>query len=282
MSRLLRNLFAPTTSRPFAVLRVGLAALLLVQSFCLVPWVDELYGDGGLVPWSVNEATQPAGVPRVSWAADGLAPLGATPAGALRGVFLAYVAALTCMISGVAVRPAAVAAWLTHLALGTSGWTATYGVDAFANVGLFHLALFPSGWTDAPTAWATAGLRLLQGHLCIAYFASGVEKALGPTWWTGEAFWQAVMRPDFAVWDLSWLAWWPWLAQAACLGTLVIEAGYPLGVLCAKTRVLWPVMAIMLHAGIAVVLGLALFSGVMIVLNVAAFLVSQEGGRRKE
>ena len=114
----------------------------------------------------------------------------------------------------------------------------------------------------------------MQIHLCIVYLFSGIEKLRGEQWRNGEAIWRAVMRPGFAMFDLSWLAAYPFLPLLACWGTMAIELGYVLLVWPRRMRHLWVLATIGMHAGIGVVLGLWSFSAVMIVLNAAAFLVT--------
>src|SRR5262249_12827385 len=141
------------------------------------------------------------------------------------------------------------------------------GAYEFAHIALFYCALFPAGhalsvdrWlgrvSGEPSADARLGLRLLQLHLCVVYLASGVEKATGQQWWNGEAVWRAVMRPDFAVFDMAWLADWPWVARLACWGTLAIEIGYAVLVWPRWTRRAMALATVGLHLGIGIFLGL--------------------------
>src|SRR5262249_39233752 len=136
-------------------------------------------------------------------------------------------------------RAAAALAWLTHTMLKTSGNANIYGVDEFAHIALFYCIWMPVGHalsldllagrvSGAPTPGARLGVRVLQLHLCVVYVSSGIHKALGEQWWDGEAFWRSVMRPDFAQFEMGWLADVPGLAMAVCWGTLLLEVGYPL------------------------------------------------------
>src|SRR5439155_11554901 len=109
-----------------------------------------------------------------------------------------------------------------------------------------------------------------------AYFASGVEKAVGEQWRSGEAIWQALMQPALGQLDFSWLAAVPWVAQLACWSTLIIEIGYAVLVWPRRTRTPWAVATIGLHVGIAGFMGLVSFSAVMAGLTLSAFLVSAE------
>jgi hypothetical protein len=284
---LTRFLTAPASPRPLAFLRIGLALVLLGQALALAGGLLALYGSRGIVQWDVTDWAIPAGVPRVRWLAEALAPLGFTADDAVRLTFLAYVASLGYLLVGCRTRTAAVVAWLTHLALNTTGNVAIYGVDQFAHIALFYCVWLPVGqaWsvdrlagraTGAPSAEARLGLRVLQLHLCVCYFASGIEKASGEQWWNGEAVWRAVMWPDLGQFDFTWLPQLSWLAVAACWGTLLVEVGYALLVWPRQTRLAWVLATVGLHVGIGVAMGLVSFALVMIVLNLAAFLVPAE------
>src|SRR5262249_53984039 len=98
----------------------------------------------------------------------------------------------------------------------------------------------------------------------------------GEQWRNGEAIWRALEWPTMAFFDFSWLAAVPWLALMICWGTLVVEVGYAFFIWPRRTRKLWLLATVGLHAGIGLTMGLVFFSAVMIVLNVAAFGVSAE------
>src|SRR4029453_17148547 len=38
-----------------------------------------------------------------------------------------------------------------------------------------------------PSTWANVSIRLIQIHMCIIYFFSGLGKLQGETWWSGDA-----------------------------------------------------------------------------------------------
>jgi hypothetical protein len=277
-------LTAPASGRPLAFLRIGLCVVLLIQAWALWANLDQLFGCFGLVQWSVAESIAPDGVPRVGWISS---LLGLDPATSLHGLFLLYVMSLVGLLVGWRTGCMTAIAWLTHLALMTSGRTAVYGVDALAHVTLFYFLWLPvsaeasidrlAGRVSGAASWqARLGLRIMQLHLCVVYFAAGVLKAPGEDWQNGEAIWRALMCRDLAVYDFSWLAEVPYLVWATTWATLVVEIGYAFFVWPRRTRTLWVLAVIGLHLGIAVTMGLWSFSGVMIVLNVGAFLVSPE------
>jgi hypothetical protein len=273
----------PASARPLAALRIGVAAVLLWQAFSLSGHLLDLFSDRGVVQWSILPFQPPRELPSIHAVAELLAPLKVTPDSAVRLVFFSYVASLVLLLLGFQTRLAAVVAWLTHMAIKTTGSTSIYGVDDFAHIALFYCVWLPVGaaWSldrqgkssEEATPLARLGLRLLQLHLCIVYLSSGIEKATGEQWWNGEAMWRTLMRQDLGMIDASWLAQMPWLAATLCIGTLVVEIGYALMIWHRRTRPLWAAATIGLHAGIAVFMGLLTFGALMIVLNVAALVV---------
>lgn len=290
MARRVRDFFAvPASPRPLAVLRIGIAAVLLLQALSISGSVQALFGRRAIVQWAAARGGGMGyhpGIPGVNVLAHYLSSWGVTPAQCVYGVFLAYVAGLSCLLIGWRSRISAVVAWLAHLSLCQSGFLTIYGVDQFANIALFYLTWMPAGGalsldhsagrqSDRPTVTSRIALRVLQLHLCIAYVASGVHKGSGGQWWNGEAIWRAVNLPELAQFDMTWLASVPWLAMLLCWGTLFLEAGYPL-ILIPRLRKPMALGIISLHAGIALSMGLVSFSAVMSVLTLSAFLISAE------
>lgn len=294
--RAVRFLTEPASARPLAVLRIGIAAVLLLQALAIAGDIQELFGTHGIVQWSALDPDQAPrtlfpDVPRIRWVVELLAPLGVSGAAAVRGVFLAYVAGLALMLVGWRSNIAAAVAWLTHLAMNVSGSATIYGVDQFANIALFYCTWMPVGAaysldrqsgrvSGAPTWTARLGLRVLQLHLCIAYLASGLEKGSGGQWWNGEAIWRALSLPELARFDFSWMASVPWLPMLLCWGTLAIEVGYAILVWPRFTRRWMALATISLHVGIGVTMSLDSFSAVMCVLTLSAFLISAETEER--
>jgi hypothetical protein len=280
-----RFVAAPASPRPLACLRIGLAAVLLAQGAALLGNLNELFGSDGLIRWSVSDATLAPGVPRLAWAAQAAQALGADEASVVRLLFATYLGAVACLLVGWRSRVSALIAWFVHLLFMAGGNLSIYGVDQFANVFLFYCVWMPVGacWSldatpdsSAPSCAARLSLRVIQIHLCVVYFTSGLEKASGSQWYDGEAIWRSMMRTDLGQFDCGWLAWLPWLAQALSVGTLVVEVGYAAFVWPRRTRRLWALATISLHLGIAIALGLVSFAAVMIVLNLSAFVIDPE------
>jgi hypothetical protein len=121
----------------------------------------------------------------------------------------------------------------------------------------------------APSTAANLAIRLLQVHLCIIYFFTGMAKVIGETWPAGTAVWWAVAIPEYRSIDMTWLANWPVLVALATHATVFWELSYWALVWNRFTRplVLW--MAFFVHGGIALVMGMITFGVGMIIANLA-------------
>ncbi len=277
----------PASPAPLAALRIGLSAVLLLQGLALCGSLLDLLGSTGVVHWSVIEPAMRAGEPTLGWFVDAVAPLGLSEATVLKSLFVVYLASLASLLVGYRTRPAAFVAFLLHTAIRTTGYASAYGVDAFAHIMLFYFIWMPIGevWsldrrlgrtTGESSSTARLALRVLQLHLCMVYFFSGLEKWAGIDWHTGEAIWCVLMRRDLCPFDMSWIAHAPWLAFLAAKGTLLVEMAYPIFVWPRSTRLLWAATTISMHVGIGVIMGLWSFAALMSVFTFAAFVVRSE------
>ena len=123
----------------------------------------------------------------------------------------------------------------------------------------------------APSASANVAIRLMQLHLCIIYLFSGLAKLMGENWQAGTAVWWAVANYEYQSLDMTWLAQWPVLVALATHATVAWELFYCCLVWNRFTRplVLW--MAMLVHGGIAIAMGMITFGGVMMIANLAFF-----------
>jgi hypothetical protein len=281
---------APASPAPLSVFRIGVAAVLLFEALSLSQNLLDLYGNRGIVQWQVMDSTVESFMPRLRWATDALAKVGVSDAAAVKSVFLIYVAALASLLLGYRTRAAAIVAYLGHVMMKSSAGASIYGVDVFAQIALFYCILMPVGATFSldrsagretgePSSAARLGLRVLQIHLCIMYLACGLDKSAGEDWWNGEAIWCALMRSDLCAFNMSWLAAVPLVPRLLGLGTLLVEAGYPIFVWPRRTRTLWALATIGLHVGIAIFMGLYSFSAMMSVFTFSMWLVSATPGK---
>jgi hypothetical protein len=173
---------------------------------------------------------------------------------------------------------------LIYLAVGPSG--AALSVDrllsrwwAIRQARRNHEPVPP--WSrPAPRVSANVALRLFQIHFCIIYMASGLSKLLGAPWWNGTAVWGTMAVYEYCPMQIGsyqallkflcahrWL--WEVAMNAGVAYTLFTEIGLPFMIWNRKLR--WPMiaMAVLLHTGIAMVMGLRTFSLLMLTMLMA-------------
>jgi hypothetical protein len=158
-------------------------------------------------------------------------------------------------------------ALVTYLTLGGAG--RFWSVDCYRRERRFVPAGGPTSLADDYSIWANIGTRLIQLQLCIIYWFAGTGKLQGVTWWTGEALWGAFASYQYQSIDMTWLHRYPEFLALATHLTIVWEVGYVFLVWNHRTRPVVLVMAVLVHAGIGLFLGMMTFGYIMIVANLA-------------
>jgi hypothetical protein len=209
---------------------------------------------------------------------------------------------------GFCTRVTSVLTWLGVLSYVQRSPVTLYGMDAMMNILLIYLMIGPSGaafsvdrliaryWATrralskhqpvplhlppAPRVSANLALRLMQVHFCIIYMASGLSKLLGHAWWNGTAVWATMAVYEYTPMAMAsyqafllFLAQHRWLWEIVMTGgvayTLITEISVPFLIWNRKLRWVMITMAVGLHTGIAVVMGLRTFSLFMLVMLTA-------------
>jgi hypothetical protein len=270
--------FTPSDPLPLAVIRICTGVLLAWSSVVWLLDVDAFFGiDGWMAPhdvWRMND--QPW-----QWSLYFAAP---SPTGirVIAGITLAAAVLLTL---GLATPLAAVVSLVGFISAANRAPLNVFGLDDTLGMLLVPLAIGPSGarlsldrvlvaplsgaGEGGATARATVALRLIQIHLCVVYFFSGCGKLLGASWWEGTALWGAVANGQYRTLDLTGLAAHPFVVDALTLGTLFWEVSYPALVWPRLTRRLALGMAVAVHLGIGVAMGMMEFGLAMITANMA-------------
>jgi hypothetical protein len=201
---------------------------------------------------------------------------------------LAVTLAFAC---GFATRLTAPLAWLLQLTYIHRLTGALFGLDQIVSMLAMYLMLAPCGslWSidarwrrhrgrsswwlpDAtPSVAANIATRLIQLHLCVIYLFGGLSKLRGEMWWDGTAMWFSVANFEYQSLDLTWLARYPALFAGLTHLTVFWESFYAALVWPRLTRPWVLAMAVAVHGGIALGLGMITFGTMMIVAN-AAFL----------
>ncbi len=285
--RLLEFLFPAETDNWLAVLRVGLGFQVVCYSLSLRnDWNYLLSGTAsGLVTRNLAEALlslESRFVPRLGWLVALGAHVGLNEETVVSVAWICLLVAGCGLLVGLACRYSAVVAWFLHLCAAKSGGFVSYGVDNFMTIGLFYLMLSPLpdryalDWRLREVRPKNPQLlgfwrRVLQLHLCVIYFFSGLTKCLGSGWWDGSSVWRSLIRPPFNVIDPEILVRWNYLFPVAAIFVCLLELGYPFFIWNERTRKIWLICICGMHIAIGVTMGMYLFALIMIILNVAAF-----------
>jgi hypothetical protein len=202
------------------------------------------------------------------------------------GVFLI---SAVCFTIGFCTRVANVLAWAGHLSYIHRGFIIFYGVDTVMLMLMMYVMVAPSGgaysvdaWirslrrrpetpTEPEASWSTTfATRLIQLHLCIIYLCAGLAKLQGSRWWDGTAVWITFMHYEFVPFDMSWMATclpegsWHVISGLMVAGTIFFEVGFPFLIWNRYWRPLLLFLAIGLHAGIGLAMGLVSFGLTML------------------
>lgn len=267
--------FTAADPLPLAVIRIGTGALLTWSSLVWLLDADAFFGSRGwLAPadvWRMND--QPW---QWSWFFAAGDP---TAVRVLAGIAVCAAVLLTV---GLATPLAALVSLLSLVSAANRAPLNTFGLDDTLGMLVIGLVVGPAGARlslderllgagqgGGHCVRANVALRMMQVHLCVIYFFSGCGKLFGASWWEGTAIWGAAANVQYRTLDLTWLAAHPLAVNAITLATLFWEVGYAALVWPRLTRPLFLAMAVAVHLGIGLTMGMMEFGLAMIVANLA-------------
>jgi hypothetical protein len=278
----------PTESDTWlAILRFGLGLQVMLYALSLQnDWNYLFAGAGnGFIGRNLGEAIlsqESPFIPKLGWLVTLGAHFDLPEATVLSVAWSSLLGVGLCLLAGLFCRSAAILAWFLHLCAAKSGGVLSYGADNFMTIGLFYLMLSPLpdryslDWRLRKSQLNDPQLlgfwrRVLQLHLCFIYFFSGLTKCLGSGWWDGSNIWRALIHPPSNIIAPEILIRWNYLFPVAGILICLLEIGYPFFIWQKKTRVVWLISVLTMHAAIGFAMGMYLFALIMIILNVAAF-----------
>ncbi len=198
-------------------------------------------------------------------------------------VYSALLVALLALAIGFGGRVTAMIVLLLHLSLFQRNSSITYGADTYACFWLLFLAMAKNNahlnlvnwlrrgrprWSTevekVADPFSSMALRFVQIQLCVSYAYTGMEKLRGPMWWDGSAIWGVLGNAQISQYDLSFMYHFPLLVAFLTFATLIFEIYFPIAVWVRSLRVPWLLMGVVLHLGIALVMGLHFFAFLML------------------
>lgn len=281
--------FSPTDPAVLSLVRICAGAMLLythlVWSFDLVAF----FGPEGWIPAStvdaaMLEAEEQGGSLRGAFWSH-LWYIESIPV--LWGAHLAALAVFACLMVGYRSRLMSVLAYLLAVAYVHRVPAAFFGLDKINCMLAMYLMIGPCGayysvdrWlakrrsakplpAPEPSIAANVAIRLIQLHMCIIYLFSGLDKLQGTSWWDGTAVWLAMANLEYQSFDMTWLAGWPNVVAFLTHATIFWEVFYIAMVWNRSLRPVVLLMAVAVHGGIALCMGMITFGVVMIIGNLA-------------
>jgi len=121
----------------------------------------------------------------------------------------------------------------------------------------------------APAVTANIAIRLLQLHMCVIYLFGGISKMRGDEWWDGTALWYGIANLEYQSLDLTWTVHMPWLLALLAHITVFWEAFYCFLIWPRVTRPICLALAVAVHLGIGMCLGMWTFGLAMLIGNLA-------------
>jgi hypothetical protein len=167
---------------------------------------------------------------------------------------------------------------------------ALFGLDQVNAMLAMYLAVGPSGAAYSLDRWlarrggakerggsepsrnhvsTNIAVRLMQLHLCVIYLFGGIGKMRGGMWWDGSAVWFAIANYEYQSLDITWLVHLPWLVALLTHVTVFWETFYAFLIWPRHTRPLMLLLAVGVHGGIALFLGMPTFGIAMLIANMA-------------
>jgi hypothetical protein len=286
--------FAPSSPTTLSAIRVLAGAMLLYTHAVWSFGLTDFFGKDGWLPQDVMQAmhqslTDPDGPgPATATAASGIWSHFnyVKSSGWMTAIHIVALIVFFLMTIGLFSRVMSVLAFLFAVSYAnriTPG--AYFGLDKINCMLAMYLMVGPCGarysidrlWRMRrgngevqATSGANLAIRLIQVHMCIIYLFSGIGKLQGYPWVAGEASWLSYDMAGYRMWfDLTWLVNYPLLLNFMTHATVFWELSYCALVWPALTRPWVLLMAVLVHGGIVLTLGMPTFGLVMLIGNLA-------------
>ena len=274
--------FTPTAPHALAVIRILTGLMTL---YTLIVWTFEFSGfiGGELLPSEYRQLLYRSPVELASaWSHFDWLPNGLRLPAHIVGLVIVLLFTI-----GWQTRVTAVVTALLVISYCNRAMGALFGLDQILAMLTLYLAISNCGDVYSIDAWlkrrrnSNAGAtlrpsvgngiatRLIQVHLCIVYLFAGLGKCQGDKWWDGEAIWGALASHEYQTIDMLWMSEHMGLVAVITMGALFWEIGYVALIWPRLTRPIMLALAIPMHLGIGLCLGMLEFGLIMLVANLA-------------
>lgn len=270
--------FSPADPATLGLIRILAGAMLLYTHLVWTLGLTDFFGaDAWVSPRAATFALPDQG--KFAWSYFWLI-------GSPAMIWTAHLAALvifTLLMLGLFSRTISVLAYLASVAYVNRVPGALFGLDQINCLLAMYLMIGPSGAaysldrlraeraTDgsrpiaAPSISANLATRLIQVHMCVIYFFAAMGKLRGDSWWAGDAMWLSVANLEYQSWDVTWLANWPLISALTTQVTVYWELFFCVLIWPRLTRPIMLALAVPVHLGIAVFMGMITFGLIMLV-----------------
>ena len=268
-----RFLFAPVSPVPLGVYRVLIGALAFASGLLLLPDVQGLFGDNGILPRAI--APQYDRLARLSLLAwlPGTRPW-------LYAFFAVYLLAALCLAFGFMTRVATVVVFGCLLSIHYRNPAITHSGDAMLRISCFLLIFAQAGralsvdrWLRVRRGVESAGTlptvepwpqRLIQFQLCVIYVSTVWWKIGGFAWIDGTAVYYASRLVEFQRFPVPYLFEFRPVMKLLTWGTLALELA--LGTLVWFRDLRYPVLlaGLLLHLGLEYSMNIPMFQWTML------------------
>jgi predicted DCC family thiol-disulfide oxidoreductase YuxK len=272
--------FQPATTTPLEIVRIGVGSALLFYYAMATPFLFFFWGDDGWMPRETAVNMSPG-----AW---------------MQSVFfyfwapwqwIAFHTLFLCSLT------AFVVGWRTsffkwivligHISYDYRDLSISYGAQSIACCLVLVLCLAPTGRAMSldrvravravkrkdlnatlppyTSSWANACTRLIQLHMVVLFFFSGVFKIRGDDWFGGDAVWMAFILNEFYNPVVVWVfANHYWLVTVSTYAVILIEISYAFLIWRQRTRPYMLAAAVGLHLAFVFGLALVYFAYIMI------------------
>lgn len=273
--------YTPRLPHLLAIIRIACGAML---AYVHVVWTSSLAAFMGHDAWISRDVVQQ--LHATDWAWSWLWYVESLPL-----LWLHQLLAIACslmMMLGLFSRITVPLAWWMSLMVCHRMTGALFGLDQIVVMLAMYLSISRCGsvlsldrrlgqrwglsWLlpdPGPHSSNNLATRLIQLHLCVIYLFGGLSKMRGEMWFDGSALWYTAVNYEYQSLDLTWLGHFPFLIAALTAATIFWETFYCALVWPSMTRPVALGMAVLVHGGIALALGMVTFGTIMIVANMA-------------